>query len=207
MFTFVLYNFPFYTSIIILTMFIVSWRFSSIIIFLFKRNANGNRINIGKFVFKLNDKTICDDNGNVLYARVTDGEAVLDYTIPQKYSAKTYLLTAVFGAENYQRAETNGTLVLEKKGVTINTDSITTVNGKTKIKASITDETGTLLVSSTKLAFKVNGKTILNNVNSNNGIIDVTFNTTLRLGMYELLIISGENGIYKTGKMTTVLKI
>ena len=91
--------------------------------------------------------------------------------------------------------------------MTINTDSITTVNGKRTIKATITDETDTLLVSTTKLAFKVNGKTILNGVNSSNGKIDVSFTSTLRPGMYELLIISGENGLYKTGKMTTVLRI
>ena len=170
-------------------------------------DANGDRINAGKVVFKLNGKSISDDDGNVLYAKVTDGEAVLEYTIPQKYSAKTYVLTAVFGGGSYQRAETNATLVLEKKGVTINTDSITSKNSRATIKATITDETGELLVTSTKLAFKVNGKTILNGVNSTNGIIDVTFSTPLRPGMYELLIISGENGIYKTGKMTTILKI
>ena len=55
--------------------------------------------------------------------------------------------------------------------------------------------------------FKINGKTVLSGFNSTNGKIDLSFITTLRPGMYELLIISGENGIYKAGKVTTVLKI
>ena len=81
-------------------------------------------------------------------------------------------------------------------------------NAKTNnVNTTITDETGASLITNTKLAIKINGKTILNGVNSTNGIIDVSFTTTLRPGMYELQIISGENGIYKTGKMTTVLKI
>jgi hypothetical protein len=57
------------------------------------------------------------------------------------------------------------------------------------------------------LAIKANGITILNGVNSTNGKIDLSFTTTLRPGIYGLQIISGENGIYKTGKMTTILKI
>ena len=77
-------------------------------------------------------------------------------------------------------------------------------NAKTNnVNTTITDETGALLITNTKLAIKINGKTILNGVNSTNGKIDVSFATTLRPGMYELQIISGENGIYKTGKMTT----
>ena len=123
------------------------------------------------------------------------------------YSAKDYTLTAVYGSGNYERTETTATLTIKQKGVTINTNSITTTNSKTTIKATITDETGASLITNTKLAIKINGKTILNGVNSTNGKIDVSFTTTLRPGMYELQIISGENGIYKTGKMTTFLKI
>jgi len=170
-------------------------------------DANGDRINNDKVVFKLNGVTLKDTNGNNLYAHVTDGEAILDYTIPATYSAKTYTLTAVFGGNYYQRTETNGTLTLKKKIVTINTDNITTKNKKTTIKATITDEDEKPLVTSTKIAIKINGKTILNNATSNNGKIDLSFTTTLRPGLYELLIISGENGVYKTGKVTTVLKI
>ena len=170
-------------------------------------DANGDNINRGKVVFKLNGKTLTDKNGKTLQASVVVGEAVLEYTIPSTYSAKTYNLTAVYGGEGYTRSQTSGKLTINKKGVIINTDSITTKNNKTTIKATIRDETGKLLVRNTSLAIKVNGKTILNGVNSTNGKIDLSFTTTLRPGMYELQIISGENGIYKTGKMTTVLKI
>ena len=170
-------------------------------------DANGDNINRGKVVFKLNGKTLTDKNGKTLQANVAGGEAVLEYTIPSTYSSRTYNLTAVYGGEGYTRSQTTGKLTINKKGVTINTDSITTKNNKTTLKATITDETGELLVRNTSLAIKVNGITILNGVNSTNGKIDLSFTTTFRPGMYELQIISGENGIYKTGKMTTVLKI
>ena len=170
-------------------------------------DANGDSINRGKVVFKLNGKTLTDKNGKTLQANVAGGEAVLEYTIPSTYSSRTYNLTAVYGGEGYTRSQTTGKLTINKKGVTINTDSITTKNNKTTLKATITDETGELLVRNTNLAIKVNGITILNGVNSTNGKIDLSFTTTFRPGMYELQIISGKNGIYKTGKMTTVLKI
>ena len=135
------------------------------------------------------------------------GEAVLEYTIPSTYSSRTYNLTAVFGGSYYQRSETKGTIILEKKGVTINSDSIKTTGGKTTIKATITDETGKTLVKSTPIAIKANGITIQSGINSNNGTINITFTNTLKPGIYELLIISGETGLYKSGKVTTVLKI
>ncbi|WP_323736052.1 hypothetical protein PXD04_09215 [Methanosphaera sp. ISO3-F5] len=169
-------------------------------------DANGDRINNDKVIFKLNGKTLKDKKGNTLYAQIINGEAILNYTIPATYSAKTYTLTAVIGGNYYQRTETNGTLTLEKKAALITPNSISTKNKKTTVKATITDETGQPLATTTKLAFKVNGKTI-NNANSKNVKIDLSFTTTLRPGLYELLIISGENGVYKTGKVTTVLKI
>jgi len=78
---------------------------------------------------------------------------------------------------------------------------------KTTIKATITDETGKTLVKSTPIAIKANGITIQSGINSNNGTINITFTNTLKPGMYELLIISGETGLYKSGKVTTVLKV
>ncbi|OED30034.1 Ig-like domain repeat protein [Methanosphaera sp. WGK6] len=68
----------------------------------------------GKVVFKLNGKTLRDDNGNVLYGTVTDGVAKVTYTLPAKMSAKTYTLTSVFSSGIYNRAEANATLTVTK---------------------------------------------------------------------------------------------
>ena len=89
----------------------------------------------------------------------------------------------------------------------MNTNSIKTQNNKTTIKATIKDAEDKLLLKNTKLSIKVNGKTVLTGVESKKGIIDLTFNHTLQKGIYELTIISGESGLYKTGRMTTVLKV
>ena len=169
-------------------------------------DSNGDRINSSQVIFKLNGKTLTDKNGKQLKAKVIDGDAVLKYTIPANYSAKTYNLSAAYGG-SYEHTETTGKLTIEQKAVTINTPSITTNNKKTHLKATITDENGLLLAGTTKLAIKINGKTVLNNVTSNNGKINVSFITSLKEGIYELLIISGENNLYQSGRLTTVLKL
>ncbi|OED30387.1 Ig-like domain-containing protein [Methanosphaera sp. WGK6] len=71
-------------------------------------------VNGGKVVFKLNGKTLRDDNGNVLYGTVTDGVAKVTYTLPLKMSAKTYTITSVFSSGIYNRVESNATLTVTK---------------------------------------------------------------------------------------------
>ena len=59
-------------------------------------DGNGDRINSSKVAFKLNGKSLRDNDGNILYAKVVDGEAVLDYTLPNTYTAKTHNITVIF---------------------------------------------------------------------------------------------------------------
>ncbi|WP_455646137.1 beta strand repeat-containing protein [Methanosphaera sp.] len=66
----------------------------------------------GKVVFKLNGKTLRDDNGNVLYGTVSNGVATVTYTLPAKMSAKAYTLTAVFSSGIYNRVDANSTLTI-----------------------------------------------------------------------------------------------
>ncbi|WP_455646135.1 beta strand repeat-containing protein [Methanosphaera sp.] len=69
-------------------------------------------VNSGKVVFKLNGKTLRDDNGNVLYGTVSNGVATVTYTLPAKMSAKAYTLTAVFSNGIYNRVDANSTLTI-----------------------------------------------------------------------------------------------
>ena len=48
-----------------------------------------------KVVFKVNGKSLKDANGKVIYAKVVDGIATIDYVIPEGMKAKDYTLTAV----------------------------------------------------------------------------------------------------------------
>ena len=78
------------------------------------KDMQDNNINTGKVVFKLNGKTLKDDNGNTITAEVKNGEATIEYMIPSNYSAKDYILTAVASDSRYDRVETNSTLTVTK---------------------------------------------------------------------------------------------
>jgi hypothetical protein len=71
-------------------------------------------INSGCVAFKLNGKTLKDENGKALYVDVVDGVASTTYTIPAKTKAKTYTLTAVYIDATYERAECEKELIITK---------------------------------------------------------------------------------------------
>jgi hypothetical protein len=69
-------------------------------------------INTGKVVFKINGKTVKDANGKVIYAKVSNNEVTVEYTLPESYKAGTYTLTAVFISPDYDRIEDTKTLTV-----------------------------------------------------------------------------------------------
>lgn len=69
-------------------------------------------INSGRVVFKLNGKTLKDDDGKALYVNVENGVATTTYTIPAKTKAKTYNLTAVF-TDSATRQESNSLFLIK----------------------------------------------------------------------------------------------
>lgn len=72
---------------------------------------NGNDLNSGKVVLKINGKTVKDENGKVVYAKVLNGQAVFNYTIPDTFKSQDYEMIAVYinGAD---RVEKNATLTV-----------------------------------------------------------------------------------------------
>ena len=162
----------------------------------------------GRVVFKLNGKTLKDEFGNILYGSVTNGMASITYSLPNTMAAKEYILTAVAVGHNYDRIETNTTFTVEKQNtqVILNPQHVKRSN-KTQITAQIIDETGNFVTGTTKVAIKLNNKTIAHTTASN-GIL----NTTLDLSIYkqsyfDLTIVAGENNLYNSSKSTNALII
>ena len=69
-------------------------------------------INTGKIVFKINGKTLKDTNGKVIYAKVSNNEVTVEYTLPEEYTTGTYNITAVFISPDYKRLEDTKTLTI-----------------------------------------------------------------------------------------------
>ncbi|WP_455645585.1 hypothetical protein [Methanosphaera sp.] len=66
----------------------------------------------GKVVFKINGKTIRDDNGNVIYVNVLNGIAQLTYELPENIVNKTYTITCIYTNALYNRSEKTTTLTV-----------------------------------------------------------------------------------------------
>jgi len=73
---------------------------------------NNKVINTGKVVFKINGKTVKDENGKVIYAKVVNNEVIVEYTLPDSYKAKDYIITAVLISPDYERLEDSKTLTV-----------------------------------------------------------------------------------------------
>ncbi|MBE6489150.1 MAG: hypothetical protein E7Z86_10610, partial [Methanosphaera stadtmanae] len=69
-------------------------------------------LNNAKVVFKINGKSVKDENGKVIYAKIVNGEVSVEYTIPENFKAKDYTLTATYISSNYDRLEDSKTLTI-----------------------------------------------------------------------------------------------
>ena len=68
----------------------------------------------GRIVFKIDGKTLKDENGKYIYLDVdSNGEVILDYNIGKR-KAKDYIVTAVYTSNNYARVEDTTTLKVVK---------------------------------------------------------------------------------------------
>jgi len=71
-------------------------------------------INSGKVVFKINGKTVKDENGKVIYAKVdANGEVSVDYNLGN-LKAGSYTIEATFISPNYDKITSNTTMTVVK---------------------------------------------------------------------------------------------
>ncbi|AWX32222.1 Ig-like domain repeat protein [Methanosphaera sp. BMS] len=66
---------------------------------------------VSRVVCKLNGKTLKDADGKVIYAKVTDGIATIEYVIPEGMKANEYTLTAVTTGSERLTAEQKLTII------------------------------------------------------------------------------------------------
>lgn len=122
----------------------------------------GNNLNVGKVVFKVNGKTVKDENGKVIYAKVVDGVASVDYLVDNALADKNVTITAQYmGSSNYDKVTVDEEVSVGKKQVSMTIDDIpeVTVGSTVTIKANIVDSDNNP-VNGGKVVFKLNGKTL-----------------------------------------------
>jgi predicted outer membrane repeat protein len=117
----------------------------------------------GKAIFRVNGKTLRDNQGNVIYADVINGRAELpDVNITQEWMKPDTTIQAVYvGDDNNDPITTKPTTVTVTKPeaqITLEAPTEATAGQEITLKATVTD--GENNITSGRVAFKLNGKTL-----------------------------------------------
>lgn len=120
-------------------------------------------INEGMVVFKVNGKTLRDNDGQVIYAPVVNGVATLqDVNITSEWMKPETSIQAVYtGTDTINPVVTNPiTITIPKKEATlvINGDLEGKAGESVTLSVSVTDKNANL--NTGRVAFKLNGKTL-----------------------------------------------
>ena len=172
----------------------------------FKVVLNTNpTINSGKVLFKMDNKTLKDKNGNALIARVKNNTALLNYTIPDGIKSGYHTITATFGNGEYKRLSDQQYLRVDAINVTITAPSVITTNKyATYISGTIKDVNGHYTVGKHKLHIKINGVTVRDSDRSpvviiaENGKFNASFQLpeNVRAGTYNYTLVTGARTSY-----------
>lgn len=145
---------------------------------------NGIAVNGGKAIFRINGKTLRNDQGEVIYVDVVNGTATLpDVNITGEWMKPDTTIQAVYsGTDEFDPIITEKTTVNVTKPeatVTLTAPTEATAGQEITLTATVTD--GDKLVNSGRIAFKFNGKTLKDEngkaiyVNVKDGIATTTY--------------------------------
>ena len=184
---------------------------------------NGNNVNGGRVVFKVNGKTLKDADGNIQYVKVVDGKAVIENvivnsnwlrqnpTITTVYSGNGIILGSTYtDIMNITKAKAHIELepqtAEEKSQITITakiTNEIINENSQTNNQ-----------VTGGRVIFKINGRTLKDSNNNviyatvENGVASITYTipSTLKSKEYNLSCVYGHK-LYERSEGNTTLTV
>lgn len=116
----------------------------------------------GKVIFKVNGKTLKDENGKIIYAKLVNGQATIEnYVVPETWAKDGLTISAVYSGttktESLRSEAVEITVSTTEPTFTTN-DISTTKEGTITLSATITD--GDKVINTGKVIFKINGKTV-----------------------------------------------
>jgi hypothetical protein len=181
-------------------------------------NETLTEINKGKVVFKVNGKTLKDENGKVIYAKVVNGIATIEnYTVPQSWNKAAITIEAVYSGSVQQNAlrSQKQNMTITQAEPTITTEDITAKIADTiTLKATVNDNGNQL--NSSKVVFKINGKSVKDadgkviyvELTDNVASIEYTLPSTYKAKSYTItaVLITAEYNRFEDNKTLTITK-
>ena len=120
-------------------------------------------VNKGKVVFKVNGKTLKDSNNKVIYAKVTNGTAIIEgYEVPESWCKDGITIEAVYSGstqcEALRSGKQNMTISYDTTPSITTSDITATVGSTVTLKAQVTGSSD--IIAKSKVVFKINGKSV-----------------------------------------------
>ena len=168
---------------------------------------DGVRVNTGKVVIKINGKTLEDDDGHVIYAKVVKGEVIFNYTINSSYALKEYPVSVVY-LSTMGRFESNYNISIVRNDINMCINELNAFYGENLyINASVKLIDGEN-IDGEMLSFKVNGIS-LNTAYVNNGIVilNQTLPSAWNPGEYNLEVVMGQTSWHNSIRYKTIFNI
>ena len=181
-------------------------------------NAENRTINTGRVIFKINGKTIKDDDGNIVFSDIINNTATYTYHIPQGMASvdknntlRNYTVEAVYADKIYQETKNTTVFHVEKSDISIdiNNVSVSKTDKTMNVTAKILDYQGNFVVGTNKICLKVNGVTLKDENNQtiyytiNNGVIDLKNIIIPVKNVNNITIVTGDRQAYNSGCNTT----
>ncbi len=174
-----------------------------------------NPINQGKVFFKLNDITLRDDNGNVIYVPVENSTAIYNYSpkimasVDKDNKLRNYTFTVIYVNPDYYPTIRNTTnFSMEKSTISINISSVILRGTSLNLKATFRDYMGYHITGENKVCIKINGVTYKENKENkyykiNDGILDITCNNLGKINIRNVEIVTGQRQAYHASRIMT----
>ncbi|MCD7781126.1 MAG: DUF11 domain-containing protein [Methanosphaera sp.] len=147
-------------------------------------DSNGNNVTQGKVIFKINGKTLKDENNNTLYVSVVNGIATLgDYQYEGDLYNDNYTITAVYiGNSIYTEYRISSVInnKIDKENIDISISYLKNPqNEQFILNITITSKNTSEAITEGNIVVKLNGKTVSSKINVRGSTITYTSDVPL----------------------------
>lgn len=161
--------------------------------------ADNTTIDVGHVLFKVNGKTIRNPDNSTLTVDVVSGTAVFNLDLDEKYSAKPYKVTVVYGYGVF-REEYNTTVSIHKVPTNVTNTLVSVKDTVVHVVGKFVDDNKKLIPYKSYLSVKIDGKTLKDSNNKTmkfnitDGKIDFFFvlKNTYKKGNHTLTLVIPE---------------
>jgi len=176
------------------------------------KESTGVNVNNGLVSFKVNGETLKDEQGNTIFAKVSNGKASIKYTAQKTWYNKNLTVMAAYSGHGYNecRNTTNNFVVTAGKVNLKIADQKSHENGEnTQFVVTVTDDNGNPIKSG-QVLIKINGVT-LKDANGKtitakvaNGLAIFDYKIALSARVHDITAVYSEKGYQRTEAKNTL---